>query len=275
MAENLIFKYGKVVSVSDEMDGGRIRVLIKGVDSSDYTNIKDIPYAFPMLPKLLFIQPKVGETVLVFAQDGSFAHDRLWMGPVISQPHKLAYDSITAEAFLKGGLIGPEIAPSTIPENRGLQPNNDDVSLAGRGSADIIIKPNEIRFRAGKSFDLKQLNKINPSYIQVKHDTVTDRGQINIVSNDINILSHDSINKFNLSDPDDLITDEEFKKIILEAHKLPFGDILIKYLELKEKAFMTHVHAYPGLPPDEEQIEIKNMLSFDMNTLLSNNIRIN
>jgi len=274
MALDYIFKFGKVVSVSDDLDGGRIRAYVKGVDSVNY-KLTDIPFAMPLIPKMLHIKPKVGETVFILTQSGSFDHDRFWIGPIISQPHKMGYDSVTAEAFLNGGVIGPEKAPSTIPENRGVQPEDGDVAIVGRGSTDIIQKDNEIRIRAGKSLDLKVLNKLNPSYIQVKHDLASGKGQINIVSDNINLLSHDSLTKFNLSDPDSLITDKEFQKIILEAHALPYGDILIKFLEVFKNAFTTHVHAYNGLPPDEEQVEVKKMINFDMNEFLSKNIRIN
>lgn len=271
---NYMFKYGTVVSVDDENDGDRIRVFVKGEDSPNF-KISDIPYAFPFLPKNLYIKPKVGEMVFCFSQNGDFENDRFYIGPIISQPHKLDGDTITPLAFLQAGLIKPDVAPSTNPNNVGVRPDNNDIALQGRGNSDILIKPNEIRIRAGKSLDLRELNRENPSYIQTKYDRTDNSSSVNIVADNINILSHKSIDKFNLTDPYDLINDDEYKNIIEKAHQLPFGDVLIDFIKIFMKAFSTHVHAYAGLPPDLTQIELKNLLSYDIEKILSKNIRIN
>jgi hypothetical protein len=268
-----IFKYGQVVSVDDDLDGDRIKVFVKGIDPQSFT-LDDIPYAFPLLPKQLYVKPKVGENVFCFVQGDSFDDDRFWIGPIISQPHKINYDSMAALSFLNAGLIKPGIAPSTDPNNNGVQFENDDVGLQGRGSTDIIVKPNEIRIRAGKSLDMRTLNRENPSYMQVKYDRKTNEGSINMVSDNINLLSHKSIDKFNLVDSESLISDDDYTKILEKAHQLPFGDTLIELLNIFIKAFSTHVHAYPGLPPDLTQIELKNLLSYNLNKILSQNIRI-
>lgn len=269
-----LFKYGTVVSVEDELDGDRVKVYIRGVDPVNY-DIKEIPYSFPLLPKNIYIKPKVGETVFVFVQGDSFYEDRFFIGPIISQPHKIEYDTITSQSLLSSGLINPDIPPSQNPNNSGVQLENEDVGLQGRGNTDIILKPNEIRIRAGKTLDMRNLNKENPSFIQVKYDKSNKSGHVNIVSDKINLLSHSSKNKFNLSDPKSLISDEEYNKIIEKAHQLPFGDILIDFMNIFLKAFTTHVHAYAGLPPDLNQIEMKKLLSYELKNILSENIRIN
>lgn len=269
-----IFKYGTVVDVKDEFDGDRIKVFVKGVDPTKFV-LDDIPYAFPLLPKQFYIKPKVGETVLCFVQGDSFNDNRFWIGPIISQPHKLDFDSMAALSFLNAGMIGPDIAPSTNPNNAGVQLEDNDVGLQGRGSTDVIVKPNEVRIRAGKSLDMRTLNIENPSYMQVKYNRNSNEGSVNIVSDNINLLSHKSIDKFNLVDSKKLISDDEYAKILEKAHQLPFGDKLVEFLDIFMKAFSTHVHAYHGLPPDLTQIEIKNLLSYDINKILSQNIRIN
>jgi len=268
------FKFGVVVSVIDTEDGDRVRVYIKGEDPADY-NINDIPHAFPLLPKHLLIKPQVGELVLVFRQSDKSSDDRFYIGPIISQPDKLGSDTLAPDAFLKGGMLTPGIAPSTIPENKGLQPDPSDIALFGRGSTDIIQKKNEIQIRAGKSVDLKKFNRNNLSYIQIKNDPATKKGQINVVTDNINFLSHSGSIKFNLCDPDKLITDEEFEKILKEAQQIPLGNKLVEYLELQRKAFATHVHPYPGLSPDDAQIEVKDYLNYDLTKVLSQNFRCN
>ena len=84
---NNIFKYGTVVSSNDEFDGDRVKVHIKGIDPQKY-KLDEIPYSFPLIPKTFYVKPKMGETVLVFSQDGSFNSDRFFIGPIISQPPK-------------------------------------------------------------------------------------------------------------------------------------------------------------------------------------------
>lgn len=269
-----MFKYGIVIDVNDNFDGDRIKIHIKGVDPVKYVK-DDLPFAFPLLPKTIYTKPKIGETVLVFSQDDTFINDRFWLGPIISQPHKLNYDSLTAQSFLKSGLISPEPAPSQDPNNLGVQLQNDDVGLQGRGSTDITVKPDEIRLRAGKTLDMRTFNKKNPVYIQTKYDRNTNNGVINLVSDYINILSHNGIDKFNLSNPNSLISDDEFNNIIEKAHQLPYGDILIQFMEIFLKAFYTHVHPYAGLPPDSNQIELKKLSEYDLNKILSKYIRIN
>lgn len=268
------FKFGVVVSVTDIEDGDRVRVYIKGEDPADY-KVNDIPYAFPLLPKHLFVKPQVGEKVIVFRQSDKSSDDRFYIGPIISQPDKLGSDTLAPDAFLKGGIMSPGVAPSTIPENNGLQPDPSDIALFGRGSTDIIQKKNEIQIRAGKSVDLKKFNRNNLTYVQVKNDSTTGKGQINIVSDNVNFLSHSSSIKFNLCDPEKLITDDEFQKILKEAQQLPLGNKLVEYLELQRKAFATHVHAYPGLPPDATQNEVKSYLNYDLTKVLSQNFRCN
>lgn len=274
MTSNILFKFGTVIDTTDYSDGDRIRVYIRGVDPSDYTKEK-IPYAFPLIPKLIHIKPKIGETVLVFVQDGSYVSDRFWIGPVISQTHKLDIDTITALSFLNAGIIKPDIAPSTNPKNKGVPMENDDVGLYGRGDSDIVIKPHEVRIRAGKTNDMIELNTTNQSYVQVKHNKENESGCVNIVADEINILSHKSEKNFNLNDNADLIKKEDYQKIIEKAHKLPYGDILIEFLQIFIKAMSTHVHAYHGLPPDLTQNELKKLLSYNLSDILAKNIRIN
>jgi len=269
-----LFKYGTVIDVNDSLDGDRVRIHIKGVDPSKFS-VNDIPYAFPLLPKTFHCKPKVGEIVLVFTKTGSYDDDRFWIGPIISQPHKIEYDTISALSFLSPGLINPDTPPSTDPNNVGVNMDSEDIGLQGRGSTDVILKPDEIRIRAGKSLDYRTLNQVNPSYIQIKFDKSANESNINLVADNINILSHKGLENFNLNDPNNLISDEEYSKILEKAHQLPFGDVLIEFLNIFIKAFTSHVHAYHGLPPDLKQTEVKTLIAYELNKILSNNIRIN
>ena len=74
-----------------------------------------------------------------------------------------------------------------------------------------------------------------------------------------------------------MITDEELIKILLDAHPLVFGDLLIQYLELMRDALVGHVHPYHGKKPQALAGDtiINDFLEFDLNQLVSKNIRIN
>ena len=63
---NLYFT--KVEYVEDSQAGLRIKVRIPSVDLYDDPLNEDWPWAFPLLPKHLHINPKVGECVLVILE---------------------------------------------------------------------------------------------------------------------------------------------------------------------------------------------------------------
>jgi len=293
--ETTIFYYGKVTSNFDELGANRIKVRIIGVD--DALTGSEISYAFPMLQKFIHIVPKVGETVLVFIPDikNPFI-DRLYLGPIISQPQNLYEESdlFQSRSALSSGIKEAKPSPNTIPENKGVYPQLDVIAIQGRNNSDIILKEKEVQIRAGQ-FDSKivrgeipKFNKINPSYIQIKHDVTLREekenqesklgGVINVVSNKINLLTHENGSpRFKLNDQESMLTDKEIQKIINEAHPLAYGDNLIEFIKIFINAFINHVHAYPGMKPQDLSgaNDIDTLLEFDLESILSKNIRIN
>jgi len=293
--ESTIYYYGKVVSNFDEVGANRIKVRITGVDDTIVND--ELTYAFPMLQKFFHVVPKVGETVLVFIPDSRNPFiDRLYLGPIISQPQNLLKDSelFSSKSTLSSGIKQAQPAPFTIPENKGVYPNITDIAIQGRNNSDIILKEKQVLLRAGQ-FDsniskgeIPKFNLINPSYIQIKHDVVlvekTENratefgGTINVVSNKINLLTHkNGTPRFKLNNQDDMVTDEEIQKIINEAHPLVFGDNLIDFIKILINAFTNHVHAYPGMKPQDlsGSNDIDKLLEYNLQSLLSKNIRIN
>jgi hypothetical protein len=298
---NQIFYFAKVEVNTDDYDGGTIKARIKNVDD----NIFDqnlLPSAFPLLPKMFHITPKVGETVMVFVPDASNPHmDRVYLGPVISQPQMQFKDNhfFTSRSMLDTGITEPKAAPSNTPENKGVNPDREHVAIQGRDNSDIIFKPNEVIIRAGKfvSTDdkesIKKFNKLTPAYIQLKHDVIVkpsntkgtkdevngELGTItNVVASKINLLTHKyGTPRFKLADQDNSISDDEMAKILTDAHQLVFGDNLIEYLKLQRQAFINHVHPYHGKKPEDLSgaEDIDNYLNYDLETMLSKNIRIN
>lgn len=302
-------KYGVVVSIDDSNDMGRIKVRIKGTTSlggdDDKTN-DQLPFAFPLLPKHLQVTPKIGETVFVFVFRNNLEHaDRLYIGPIISQPQKLDDDryDLTSLAGFTFGTIAPNVAPSTIPELKGVFPPKDSVSIQGRFNTDITQKPNEIVLRAGK-FEFSEVSEQNPynfkfnsktqGFIQIKNDVVVQlannnqaakKGSVtNIVSSKINLITHENGSpRFNVTNQENLISDDELTRILTEAHPIPFGDILLEYLILMKEALFYHVHNGNGNQPTDLTIfgNKQALASFKAKAdeleklMLSKNIRIN
>lgn len=280
------FFIGVVVSNTDKSDGGRIKVRIKTIDDSIIDS--ELPYAYPLLQKFINITPKVSEVVFVMVPDANNPFsDRVFIGPIISQPQMLGKDTLItgAASMLDSGLIAPSTAPSTIPENKGSYPDKEDIAIQGRENSDIIFKKNEVIIRAGKfqldsqKGTIPKFNIVNPSYIQIKHSKANNNdGFINVVANKINLLTHDGGSpRFILNNQDNHISDDELKKILEKAHPLAFGDLLLEYLELMRNVIITHVHPYHGMTAQDlaGTNNLKKFLEFDVKRILSKNININ
>jgi hypothetical protein len=297
-------KIGEVVSITDDLGLGRIKIRVKGSQSSggdDGVSDSDLPTAFPMLQKHIQSNPKVGETVWVFVLGKDKQHvDRLYLGPIISQLDKLNFDSgrTTALAGFSFGPVSPRANVNTIPELKGIFPNYEDISIQGRFNTDITQKKNEIILRAGK-FESSTPSTQNPysfkfntktqAYIQIKNDVIltpkeSENNEIgsvtNIVSNKINLITHkEGSPRFNVTGQEELISDEELSKILEEAHQLPFGDVLIEYLKLLKEALFAHVHNGNGNPATDLGAgplgAFKSRAEDLEKSMLSKNIRIN
>jgi hypothetical protein len=283
---------------------GRIKVFIPGqpeVGGDDGTAPEKLPWCYPMLQKFFSSTPKKGEAVLVFTFDEQKTHsDRFYLGPIISQLDKLSFDAASSTALMPFSftLIGPQVDINRIPEIKGVFPRTEDIAVQGRENTDLIFRKNEILLRAGKFVNIEKTNdnpygiKFNdttPSYIQIKNNVSfspyivnnPDVGSaINIVANKINLLTHkDGEPRFNLTDQESQLTDNEMLNILAKAHPLPFGDILVQYLKLFKTAFLNHVHNNNGKTPtglgDGAVKKFSDEAPDLENRMLSKNIRIN
>jgi len=293
-SENLkVFYFATVESTNDPFDGSRIKARIKGVDDSKSST--EIPFAFPMIQKFFHSVPRIGETVMIFTPDPKNPNvDRVYVGPIISQHQRLFYDPelYSSRSLLDSGHKDPAPAASSIPENKGVYPNKKEVALQGRQNTDIIFRDNEVRIRAGKfvtieNGEIPKFNKINPAYIQLKHDAIIKKedgkddvlGSVtNIVASKINLLTHkDGTPRFTLDNQDSLIPEDELLKILEDAHQLVFGDKLVEYLKLQRAAFSNHVHRYHGKKPEDlsGSDDIDTYLDYDLDSMLSKNVRTN
>ena len=288
-------RFSEVLSVEDKDGAGRIKA---AVYPEDYGRpVEQIDYATPYLPNMIHIRPKVGEGVLILLsmnEDGD--SQRFYVGPLISQPNRMYDDPffMGSDAYFRGSYKSMDPNPDSDPESKGAYPKFHDIALIGRSKSDIILTDNDIRIRAGVKLPESKnprkilFNKKNPAYIKVKH---SDKAVMNgttstasIVADKILLLSHGSSEKrgnnseYNLTDPEDLITDKELGTIINEAYKLPYGEKLVEFLKKFVKVFINHTHDYPCLPPNSSFInEIKDASNgpLEKEELLSNTVRIN
>ncbi len=282
-------------------------------------NIAALPDCFPLIPKHLSTIPKVGEVVMIFVlgKDKQMV-DRFYIGPVISQLQNLNKDDFyngtsPLTPFTFGGkepkkpVLSDNTTDVIIPDLIGVFPKAEEISLQGRFNTDITQKHNEVVIRAGKfeeattnEFKIK-FNFKTQGLIQIKNDVSypaqksmegisipdeekSEKGSvINIVSNKINLLTHkDGAPTVTLNN-ENLINDDELKKMLTEAHQVPFGDVLLEYLKLLKDAIFSHVHNGNGNPATDlatsgniQAIGALRAKAQDLESrMLSKNIRIN
>lgn len=282
---------GRVISNDDNVGGNRIKATIYPADKRK--TAREIPYAFPLIPKMVHIVPKVGEMVIIICDDMNNPNSqRYYLGPIISQPQFLFHEgSISATSLLKGGVMPELPSPASYASMHGAFPKVDEIAILGRKNSDIILSDNDLRIRCGVRLvdenNNKNIifNKESPSYIKLKHYPVRlqegAESTATIVADKINLISNVGEPYFNVADTNEGISDEEMREIIEKAHRLPYGDVLVNFLSLLLKMFKSHTHKYHNMPPcpDTNSSIFDAKYSSDENNLqqqlLSDNVRIN
>lgn len=315
-------RFCEVVDITDPTDADLIKVRLKPEDDAIKLN-KDLPYAFPLLPKALHVKPKVGESVFVLlsSSDDNYSQ-RYYIGPVISQDHRMYFDEFKqASLFMQGSIFNPDEAPSMKSESIGIMPNDDDIEIRGRKNSDIQITNDDVRIKAGvklvnkgqehnpyfnehdpayikvkyhpdgivkTSYDVTSNNKYDKRYeIEVKEQPEQVHSTVTLVADKINLISngHDFRTTSEEKDSDgktisrDLISDDELRRALDEAYKLPYGEKLVEILSLFIDAFLKHTHSFSMLPPVKadgiKELEDKKAVLLDKGELLSDTVRIN
>ncbi len=309
-----------VKGIQDEYGFGRIQVDIPATPSVGGTGVKldekgnrIWTTAIPLLPKHLSVIPKVDEAVLVFKFEGGMTQDIYYIGPIISSLDKLRKDegSISARRMFSYGVgkIDPPVTSiktnsNIIPSLKGVFADPEDITIQGRYNTDIIQKENEVLIRAGKFVSSKKGENNNPydfkfnlatqGFIQIKNNfnfstdkKMTTLGTVtNIVSNKINLLTYGGSPNIILNQ-DNLLADDQLNNLMgngkdksLEAHPLPFGDVIIEIIDLLQDAVTNHVHRSHGQKAEDiDGTSVMKTLNSKINDakkrLLSKNIRIN
>lgn len=264
-AEEVNIYTGKVVQTKqDQYHSDLIKVRLEP-DDSKRTN-DQIPYAIPLLPKMFYVKPKVGEMVAVLV--GEMSGQRWYIGPMISQPQKMYNDELSSAARMMGGTYSPSESIDNNGDSSGTMPKDDDIAILGRKSSDIILSDDEIKIRSGvrltdKNGNGVKFNRDAPAFIKLKyHETPihgndiidkeghgTARSTATIFADKVNLISPNGDGWSGIKDRDGLISDQQMSELISSAHRLPYGDELCKFLSLFLKMYMNHSHPYSGMPP--------------------------
>lgn len=274
---NRTIYYGIVTDIDDDTDGGRIKVRILDLDNRTPTS--DLPWCYPLLPKFFHVYPQVGEQVRIFIEDIKFPQkSRFWLGSVISQPHKIGFDSATnALSTTNVGLVRPEKSVSSYPDAQGVFPLKTDVAIVGKVNTDVILRLNEVHIRAGKheNDDIFKLNKKNPAEISMvfepKSDSSNDYYSSTVVVSDkIALISHSGNPQFKAAN----VTAEDRVSMFKEGHPIARGDVLVEALNVMRTAILNHIHGYSGLAAEKTE-DIKKLENLKFDPILQKNIVTN
>lgn len=174
----------KVVDNMDPMMLGRIRAypldqndraVLEGYQYNPATDMwgpKDPFVQSPLIPMYISQVPEIGERVNLIYQNGLYPYqDVYYVQAPFSSPMSLQYENI--QAANKYTSLGDRVKSLLSVRNKdgsyknkksyGVFPEPGDNALLGRGTSDVIVKPNGVLIRAGKTkrLDTNKLPVVN------------------------------------------------------------------------------------------------------------------
>lgn len=189
-----IFFRGQCIDNDDPLRLGRIRAIPKTENNDNIEKANEYvewdyndPFLYlPLIPTFNYSPPKIDEYVhLIYSDlDKKQSNDRFYIGGVFSSPTKLKYETYdSAVSNLDFGSRNKKYQSlKDVEEIKGVYAHPNDVSLYGRGNADIVIQDDTVVIRAGKNkdYDRNSLPLINNrrAFLQLtKYNKSTQYGQ--------------------------------------------------------------------------------------------------
>lgn len=165
-----------VLDDQDPMMLGRVRArllydenyldILSSITDPPWNEEKDIwterdPFIFnPLLPYFIYQVPKVNELIYILYYNEEFTYqNQFYLQAMFSSPTTSSFEYyVGSQKFTGVGVRYTNPRPiknqdGTYSNNipKGVFPNPGDNSLLGRGSADVIVKENDVLIRAGKT----------------------------------------------------------------------------------------------------------------------------
>jgi hypothetical protein len=194
-SEKLIYQ-GYVINDQDPLMLGRIRAIpIDEIESDllpeDWNPEKDIwterdPLIYlPLLPYYVSQVPKVNEYIHIFYYNKTQVVDNTKFyiqGPITRPQNNSFEDWHNSESMLASGVflkqanqIKDPLSLEVKAEAKGIYPEPGDNALLGRGTADVVVKENDVLIRAGKNVSTQTQGfniptpRLNRSFLQISN----------------------------------------------------------------------------------------------------------
>lgn len=295
--EPVILYEAQVVSVDDEFAGRRIKARMLADKCSD----EDLPWAFPLMPKMINVMPKVGEMVLLQCSKIDPYSNRFYIGPVISQ-----YQCMQDEQFMNGRGTSDYLFSDRTEDSaqesidnyeitRGAFPKIGSVGLIGREGEDITLNEGDVTIRAGARIDVSDdydalqgkvgFDRNNTAFIKLQKDDNcinvmhtkdhdATHSVCSIGADKIYLISRHEQNvdsALEEYDPDTLIPEDKIQQLQDAMHEVPYGDILVECLKNIKTAIVNHTHPWADLPP-YKAFGVDKVVDDDYEKILSPNV---
>lgn len=303
-----------VVNTNDQAGFNRIQARIVNLDKSGKVidgkdrliSDSDLPICIPMLTEIVHVRPKIGEMVLIIAENPSdITSPRFYLGPIITSQTKLPLQEFreSINIFNTASFRHQAIFDGPTLQNQAKQaavlPRQTDIAVQGREDADILFRQREIELRVGKFMKNSntELNANTPCRINLRQiDTSpnltglanVDRelnksfipySQMNIVATNINLISNEGkYRAFNNNTAENKTYPrvKDYGDLATQLHPAVFGDELLILLKLILQFLLSHQHT-PQNPPVTNSIyqELESYLnSGKLQDLISNVVRL-
>lgn len=245
----------------DKTGQGRVKVFLAPADnhfkSDKGIEKENIQWCFPLLPRMFGVIPQSGDTVAVFVSNGQ----RYYIGPFVGQLNNLGN---TSSSETTAGLQGSDINPGENPEDdkdiSGCLPEEDDISINGKGSSGIYVKKNDIVLHSGLKVlggkkRIQQNTSADEAVVQISYTNEGNpKSSITMFANNINLFGNGAgVDNFDPSlmhkKGKHIISQEDLFELHKMAQSVPYGEKLCAILLKIIAAIMNHTHPIGNRAP--------------------------